>query len=161
MKSLDMLLGKSLLDKSLWPAHWAALLSVFVLSFLFNLIWEELHSLLYISYQGGPITQTILFHATLADAGFITLLAIFFFNSRVLRERLWIIIPIGLALAVTIELWALGTHRWVYTSTMPLVPFIDVGLTPVLQLAVTGYVTLWMISKNQIKTESLLKPAGR
>lgn len=141
-------------DRRLFPSHWRALFAVFTISFIFNLLWEELHAPLYVSYQGQPITQLVLLHATLADAGFITLFAIFFFNSHLLRDRLWLIIPIGLAIALGIEWWALQTHRWVYAAAMPLLPFSHIGLTPFIQLAITGYGTLLIVGKISTRWQS-------
>lgn len=47
----------------------------------------------------------------------------------------WIVpVIIGVLLAVSFELWAVhATDRWAYSS-MPIIPVIKVGLTPVLQM---------------------------
>jgi len=51
----------------------------FVLSFLLNLIWENLQSFLYLSYQAEKITELILLRATLTDALIITRFAFLYF----------------------------------------------------------------------------------
>jgi hypothetical protein len=117
------------------------ILFIFVVSFALNGIWERLHSLLYVHYKGGQITQMILLRATLADAAMITLIALPFLLIPYLKNKSWIIIPVGLVLALGIEWWALGSGRWAYTSLMPLIPIISVGLTPAVQLGLLGYIT--------------------
>jgi hypothetical protein len=114
---------------------------IFALAFAFNYTWEHLHAVLYTQYKGGSITDAVLFHATLLDATFISLITLPFLMVEGWRRRAHLIIPIGLFLGAVIELWALNTGRWAYASTMPLVPFLHVGLSPLLQLGVLGYVS--------------------
>jgi hypothetical protein len=48
----------------------------------------------------------------------------------------WLVpVLIGVLLAVSFELWAIhAVHRWEYKPSMPLVPFLRVGVTPILQM---------------------------
>jgi hypothetical protein len=123
---------------------------IFSVSFALNFIWENVHSLLYTAYQGGPITEFILLRATLGDAVMLTVLAIPFIYIAALRRRLWLVVPVGVALAVWIELYALGAGRWSYNELMPLVPFVQVGVTPTVQLALLGWVTYWYVLNRQV-----------
>lgn len=118
--------------------------AIFALSFVLNLAWEHAHALLYAGYQGSPITKFILWRATLADAVFITAIAAVIFSAPFLRKHEWLMVPLGLVLAVCIELWALHTGRWAYNPLMPVIPWLNIGLTPTLQLALTGYAALWL-----------------
>lgn len=118
------------------------LICVFTISFALNFVWEHLHSLLYVHYQGGPITDAILFRATLGDALFITALSIPFYRIRFLSKRVWIVIPVAILGAICLELFALSTERWAYSNLMPLVPYIKTGLTPTIQLGLLGYISL-------------------
>ena len=115
------------------------LLAVFCLAFLLNLVWENAHAVLYLHYKGGPITEIILLHATTVDAVMITMLAAPFLFVERIKKYSWFIIPLALILAVSIEEWALLNGRWAYASTMPIVPLLGVGLTPTIQLALTGW----------------------
>jgi hypothetical protein len=124
--------------------------AIFILSFALNLVWENLHSFLYTAYQGGPITEYILLRATLGDAVMLTILAVPFVYITALTHRLWLMVPIGVALAVWIELYALNAGRWSYNELMPLVPFVQVGLTPTVQLALLGWVTYWYVLRRQV-----------
>ncbi|MDO8510393.1 MAG: hypothetical protein Q7S15_02100 [bacterium] len=58
-----------------------------------------------------------------------------------LKKRSWLIIPVGIALALVVELFALKTGRWAYNDFMPLIPLLSVGITPAIQLGLLGYTT--------------------
>ena len=113
---------------------------IFFLSFVLNLLWENAHSLLYASYRGAPITEFILVRASLGDALILTLLSLLFIHLSYFKKIKWLIIPIGILIAILIELYALQTGRWAYNTAMPIIPFLNVGLTPAIQLGVLGYV---------------------
>lgn len=118
---------------------------IFLLSFILNLIWENLHSLLYVGYMGGKITEFILLRASVADAVIITLLSLPFVCVPSLRGKSWLIIFIGVLVAIGIEWYALDTGRWVYNGYMPIIPILGVGLTPTIQLGLLGYLSYWFI----------------
>jgi hypothetical protein len=141
------------------------LLVTFIIALILNFIWEELHSALYISYQGGAITTFILFRAALFDAAVITLFAYVFLSpfpparggvdtpaDGVVgargRMKVGVFVIALLALAVLLEKWALGTGRWVYADAMPIIPILHVGLTPAIQLGLTGFLALWLANRN-------------
>ena len=112
---------------------------IFLSAFLLNIIWENLHSNLYVHYQNGPVTQLVLLRATLFDAVFITLLGLLFFRFRYLRERLLYAFIIGFIAAIIIEIYALKTGRWAYSDLMPIIPLLNTGLTPTIQLGILSY----------------------
>lgn len=118
------------------------LLYVFVASFVANLIWENAHAPLYAHHLASKITEKTLVIASLGDAVILTLFALMFFHISFLQERLWLVILIGVVVAIAIELYALEVHRWAYNDAMPIIPFLNIGLTPTIQLAVTGYIVL-------------------
>ena len=112
------------------------LLITFGLAFLLNLVWEFSHRVLYLNYQGGAITPFILARAALADAVFVVLLVAL--AQKIRGNKLLFVIVGGLAISVAIEFWGLGTGRWTYNDLMPLIPILGIGLSPAIQLAVTG-----------------------
>ena len=118
---------------------------IFLLSFSFNLIWENLHFYLYAGYMGGTITEAILLRASVVDAIIITFLSFPFVFIAKLRNKNWIIIFIGIVVAILIELHALRTERWVYNEYMPIIPILSVGLTHTIQLGLLGYHSYWLI----------------
>src|SRR3989338_8723859 len=103
---------------------------IFILSFLLNLIWENLHSYLYTSYMGQKITEAILLRASFVDAWIITMVAIPFFY-----------------IAFFIELYAMNTGRWLYNGYMPIIPLLNIGITPTIQLGLLGYLSYIIVSK--------------
>ena len=115
--------------------------SIFMIAFILNVIWENLHSLLYDNYMGGKITEFILLRATLADAVIITITTLPFVFFPLLKRQSWLIIFIGFIISIFIEHYALGTSRWTYNSLMPIIPFLSIGLTPSIQLGLLGYFT--------------------
>jgi len=123
------------------------LLFIFLGGFLLNLLWENLHAPLYVHYQGGAITEYILLRAALFDALVITIfVALSFLISRQ-EWRQWFVLAAGILFAVVLELFALETGRWEYIAFMPLLPIINVGLSPALQLGFTGWLALVFVKK--------------
>lgn len=131
-----------------------------IAAFIFNFIWEMSQVALYKPHFDG-VLDLILVHirATIGDV--IILLIIYALLSLVLRDTRWILknktMPLVLAsffgfiLAVAIEKYALATGRWVYSELMPIIPFVGVGLSPVLQLTILApfisFVTRKLFSK--------------
>lgn len=116
--------------------------SLFFSSYLLNFVWENLHAQLYVHYKGGPITEKILLQATLVDAVIISCIALpFLFLSR-LHKRVWLASILWILIAIGIEWFALTTDRWSYKDTMPIIPLLRTGLTPTIQLALLGTITI-------------------
>ena len=110
------------------------ILLIFATAFILNAVWENLHAFLYDNYMGDKITELVLLRATLADAVMITVITLPFVLFPSWRRQNWIIIFVGLVLAIGIERYALLTDKWAYNVYMPIVPFLSVGLTPTIQL---------------------------
>ena len=124
------------------------LLGIFSTAFALNLIWEHLHSYLYAHYMDGKITELVLFRATLVDAIMITAIAVPFLYLPFLKNKNWLIVPIGIVIAVLIEWYALGAGRWVYNLWMPIIPLLATGLTPTIQLGLLGYVVMRLVDRS-------------
>jgi hypothetical protein len=113
---------------------------VFTLALLLNLVWENSHVLLYSAYKGGEITEFILFRASLFDA-FVTVLFVTpFIFLKPFKQRNLIIFLTGTCIAILNEWYGLSTGRWEYNSLMPILPIINIGLSPALQLGLLGVV---------------------
>jgi len=127
------------------------LLLLFLLSVAVNYIWEMLQMPL---YEGMPFdtidSWRMCLKASIGD-GFI-ILAIWTIG-RILfgscqwfaplsRGRAAVLFVSGIAIAVIIELHALRTGRWAYSSLMPVLPLIDTGLSPVLQLLILPLISM-------------------
>ena len=125
------------------------IISIFAIAFVLNLIWENLHSVLYANYMGNKITEFILLRATLVDAVIITLITLPFIFYPFFKKQSWLITIIGIIIAVCIEYWALNTGRWAYNSLMPKIPILNTGLTPTIQLGLLGYVSYFFPNLNR------------
>ena len=125
-------------------------LLIFFLAFILNFLWEILHFPLYIDLTGIPKYPHLLI-ATLTDAIIITfifmLISLLNKNTSWIRhpkisDYLLIIIP-TLIIASAIELYSVSNGRWSYKEIMPTI--FGIGLSPLIQLAVTGIITLRLI----------------
>lgn len=136
-------------------------------SFLLHLLWENAQAPFYEGYESFAQHFWICFWGTLTgDMVFMgviyTILAVvhrnfFWLGSRdaYLRPVTWFFPPvIGVLLAVSYELWAVySAHRWAYAN-MPLIPVLEVGVFPVLQMVVVPLIVLlvnfWWVLKGKI-----------
>jgi len=123
---------------------------VFIFAFVLNLIWEWGHSFLYANYKGGAITEFILARAALTDAVIILGLIFVLRLSSILVRHSWLLILVGIIISILIEYWALSTGRWEYKDIMPIIPLLNTGLTPTIQLGLLSYI-VYRISFNKEK----------
>lgn len=133
-------------------------LYVFILTFILNFIWEVSQSVLFSPHYNGIIS--LLKVHTIASLGDIVIIASIFaisyilFGFNYLKDGYHInillaVITIGFTLSVFIEKYALSSGRWSYNSIMPIIPFLKVGLTPVLQMMVIPLVMILIWVKNK------------
>lgn len=115
------------------------------LSFIFNFIWENLHAPLYTLHLGKIITERTLIIATLGDVVILSLFAILWWYILLLKKHFWFVIPLGLLVAYAIEKFGLATQRWEYEPTMPIIPYLNIGLSPFLQLSVTSIIMILIL----------------
>lgn len=123
---------------------------IFVVSFFVHLFWEVAHSFLY-NWNELPLKNDIYFYipriiqATIGDG--ILMVCIYFLGliknkkinwvAKMKRSDYTLVILAGFFMALFVEeinVFWLG--RWSYTPSMPLIPFFNVGLTPILQLLI-------------------------
>ncbi|MDA1335222.1 MAG: hypothetical protein O2794_04440 [bacterium] len=110
-----------------------------------NVLWEQFHSRLYVHYKGGAITNRILTKAAFFD-GFVTIIAgTLLYYVPPFEGRLWLVLLGLFIFAVGLEVFALITSRWQYKSSMPVLPILKVGLTPIVQLPLIGYIVFWLV----------------
>jgi hypothetical protein len=113
---------------------------LFAYAFILNFAWEVAHSPLYVPNIALNFLLC-LFLAAVADALIIAALLYF------LRRPAYFI-PAALAIAVAVEKAALWYGLWSYAPAMPVVPILEVGLTPFVQLAAAGYIARLLARKN-------------
>ena len=117
---------------------------VAVLAFLLNFAWEISHCPLYKGCGYGFAHVTFLALASLADA--ILAVLLYFGFALVYRNGMWAhpltarrifwLMVVGGTGAVVSEVAHLSAGNWAYTDSMPLIPGIVAGVTPVLQFTV-------------------------
>lgn len=118
---------------------------------ILNIIWEFSHYFLYIDLSGIPKYAHLII-ASLADA--FILFGIFTVVSLKNKNLTWIAHPdtsdyvfvvcVSLVVAIFIELINLNLGRWKYTAVMP--TLFGIGISPLIQLALTGIIALIIIT---------------
>lgn len=123
-----------------------------LVAFPLNLLWENLHAFL---YEGVRLSmQSFMLLCALADV-LITLL-IYMVVSLLLRNPHWLrtmswqkmllALPVGVAAAVVMEKLPLSWGWWGYSPQMPVLPWVQVGLSPFLQISLLPVVTFLLVS---------------
>ncbi len=130
-----------------------------VFAFLLNFPWELLQITLYVGMAEAPhwaATKVCAF-ATLGDA--LIMVGAYWMAAFAARSRQWFVKPrqwpitvfllAGIAITIVLERLATGPlDRWQYAGTMPVVPFLGVGLTPLLQWLVLPPLCLWFVGRQ-------------
>ena len=126
---------------------------------VFNYPWELAQGAFFLGMGNIKIARIHCFGSALGD-GVITLI-VYLFGSAMNRSWVWSfqmnvrkyieVAVIGLAVGAVIEWIALNVlHRWSYAPDMPTVPFLDLGLLPVLQMAFLLPIIFFFASKYRI-----------
>jgi len=125
---------------------------IFISSYLLNFVWESFHAVfLYEGHNFNSMKYVLLINYVAIMDGLLILVA-YFIISLLWRNSLWIkqmrknqiylFIVIGLIIAIIIEYKAVFLEgRWSYNPLMPTI--FGIGLSPLLQLAVTGIISVW------------------
>lgn len=118
--------------------------TIFILAFILNLAWELLQGPLYSGYSFNAQHISFCALASVADAIMVVLL--YFFLGLIYKDALWIrnltvtrvlvIILIGGIGAIVFEARHIMVASWVYADSMPIIPYTDVGLSPILQFMI-------------------------
>ena len=133
--------------------------TVTVLSFLLNFIWELIQIPLYKNSSYDIVHIAFCALASLADA--IMVLLLYFGFAFVFRNQFWIqhlkwqriiiVILIGGIGAVLAEIRHLTLGNWAYAGSMPIIPIINVGISPVLQFMLLPLLT-YLLSFYYLKS---------
>lgn len=128
------------------------ILLIGLISLILNLIWEFSHSSLYIHLSETP-KYLHLITASFGDV--FTIFGIFAIVSLKNKNLNWLknpnkfdyilIVFLGLIVAVLVEIINLNLGRWAYTAAMPAI--LEIGISPLIQLALTGVVSLIIITR--------------
>lgn len=123
------------------------LFQIFLVSFLINLLWEVIHSQLYTTCLKSSLKKYIplIIGASLKDGFWISvffLISVLIFknvNILINHFQLSFFIFLSLSFSFIDEKISLKMKRWEYSKQMPKI--FGVGITPLLEVAVTGILT--------------------
>lgn len=126
-----------------------------LLSFFLNWIWEVAQGPLYkgfiydfehISFCGlASIADMLMVYILIFGFGIIYK-NIFWINSLSFGRILWLMMAGGLG-AILAEIRHTSSGNWSYADAMPLLPWIEVGLAPVLQFTLLPAFIFWLTAK--------------
>lgn len=130
-----------------------------VVAFVLNVIWENAQAPLFQGYISFWQHFPICLWGTFGDVAIVLL--VYLLISLLKSDYLWVtklsakdiavLVIIGFFAAVAIEYRALLFDRWAYTSAMPIIPYIKVGLTPIVQMIVLLPLTMYVVKKLTAK----------
>ncbi len=112
-----------------------------IVAFIINFVWEVAQGPLYENFQYDFEHVSFCALASIADM-LMVLVLLFLFGliyknvywiSRLKFTRIIILILVGFLGAILAEWWHTWRGDWAYAESMPLIPWVEVGLTPVLQ----------------------------
>ena len=142
------------------------ILSIFTIGFLLNLIWENLHAPLFKGFTNFWDHFMICFWASLVDAATILLLyglVVFWYKDLYwFRYMNWktalVLIVAGGTIAVGFEYWAFAINYWTYAEEMPVVPYLGIGLSPLLQMMLLPLLTFILVAQMSKSKENRRRP---
>jgi hypothetical protein len=117
---------------------------IFLIAVAVNFAWEMAQSVLFTAMGGSLAATWRCFVASLGDG--VIVLAIAGSGWLLFGQVDWFVRPgmkdylmmtaLGITIAVLVERYALAAGRWAYTDRMPILPVLNVGVVPVLQMVV-------------------------
>jgi hypothetical protein len=130
---------------------------ILLVAFSINLVWENLHASLYDDYFLE--LKRLFFSVCAVIDGLITLL-IYFLARLVFKDPLWIMHSLSfrravvvLGIATIMEKAAVFLGLWSYEESMPIVPLVEIGFSPFLQITFLPLLTFLLIFFFQNKAE--------
>lgn len=128
---------------------------LFVISVVVNYFWEVGQGFL---FEGMSSWESIWWHCFVASLGDgIILWIIYAVGWAIFKRADWFVDPgkggygamllSGLILAAVIEWGAVHVlQRWSYTNAMPLIPGLDIGITPIMQMLVLPPIIFYIVA---------------
>lgn len=127
---------------------------LFIVSVAVNYFWEVGQGFLFVGMNNWEHMWWHCFVASLGDGVIIWIMHVA--GWAVFRRPDWFIDPgvkgysvmlaTGLIIAVTVEWVAVHIlHRWAYTADMPIIPGVNIGVVPVLQMLILPPMTFYIV----------------
>ena len=129
-----------------------------IVAFLLNFLWEVAQGPLYKNFQYD--FEHVSFCALASIADMLMVLVLLFLFGLIYRNVYWIsrlkltrallLILVGFLGAILAELWHTWPGDWAYADTMPMLPLIEAGVSPVLQFSFLPLI-IFAISRRKIR----------
>ncbi len=126
----------------------------FLLTLLLNFAWELSHCSLYITCIEEPYKLHLLGMMALKDSLLLTgllLIILYFSEKRINKKTYAYLFILGIAISAILEGVSLWLQRWEYTPSMP--TLFNIGISPLVQLAITSVLALWMSTHKQLTSQ--------
>ncbi|MBI4154665.1 hypothetical protein HY498_01100 [Candidatus Woesearchaeota archaeon] len=125
-------------------------LAIFVVAYILNFLWEYLHYPLYnCKFPLGVCAVVTSFRDALIILGIYFLGVLFFKNNRwilnLTKLKLGLLLVTSFFIAYIIELQGIYFGKWSYNEFMPIIPVLNVGLSPILQMIFLSFITFLII----------------
>jgi len=126
-----------------------------LIAFVLHVIWENMQAPLFQGYVSFIAHFPMCLVGTVGDVA-ITLFVYFIvallkndFNwiATLNKKDIIILVVIGFLIAVGIEWRALLFGRWAYADAMPIIPYLKVGLLPILQMTLLLPLSMYLTKK--------------
>jgi hypothetical protein len=139
------------------------LLSVFLSSYLINFLWESLHAVFLYQDHDFNAEKYVLMVSYVSAIDALLILGIYLLVAALWRDMVWIrsmnamqiatVVVTGLVAAGAIEYRRVFvTKTWSYTQLMPTI--FGLGVSPLLQLSLTGLLAFWLSGKVMYQKET-------
>nr|WKN38583.1 hypothetical protein K4G66_07695 [Tunicatimonas sp. TK19036] len=136
-------------------------LTVAVSAFLLNFLWEVGQGPWYEDFRYDWKHISFCALASVADMlmvfillfGFGLIYQSVFWIRHLTTSRIVTLVLVGCIGAVLSEMWHTARGDWAYAESMPMLPWVNVGLSPVLQFALLPFIT-FALSKQTVKLKS-------
>jgi hypothetical protein len=134
----------------------SAVTTIFIISLVLNYMWESLHEAFFYEVFKCDAELYILMILKAASIDACIILGIYLGVAVLWRNTLWFlsmkksqvctVLTAGIIIATIIEYrGALVLKEWSYVPAMPTI--FGIGLTPLIQLSVTGLLSLWLAKR--------------
>lgn len=126
------------------PSLWSFFVALFLAAFGLNWLWENIQTPAYVEMASRPRSETVPI-CTVATLGDVAITFVIYWIGALAAGQVrwgttgkWNVYAtaalLGGACAVGVEWKALAAGYWSYNQRMPIVPVLEVGLSPFLQL---------------------------
>ena len=141
---------------------WRTTAAIFAVAVAFNYVWELAQSPLYVGMESLGQMLWHCFVPSLGDG--LLVLLVYGLGWVALRRRDWFVRPgrrgyilmliAGLLIAISVELVAVRAFgRWRYTTRMPLLPGLGVGLAPIAQMLVLPPIIFRVVAAWRVSSQ--------